>query len=113
MVIHTFVCDACNESLTDTTSKGIHYCPKCKEPMRWKMDGFMSGGGNFYHESKSMGCTENQIADLRKRFPGSEYKKKGKGYVLVTRSAREMDKRLKERGMVKFTNKDMVNDGNI
>ena len=63
--------------------------------------------GSFYHESRSMGCSPKQVEAMQKAYPGSEYKKKGKSYVLVTRSAGEMDRRLAERGMVNYTKNDM------
>jgi protein-arginine kinase activator protein McsA len=102
-MIHYFTCENCNKTITDTSTKGTHYCPVCHKPMRWNMDGFMSGKrGDFYHESKSMGCSAKQVDEMRKLYPGSEYKKRGKNYVLVTRSVKEMDRRLKERGMVRL-----------
>jgi len=114
MVEHHFVCNGCNFILKDSDTKKEHICPKCGEEMRWNLAGFMSSNsGDFYHESRSMGCSAKQIKEMREAYPNSEYKKKGKNYVLVTRSASEMDKRLKERNMVKYTGKDLQNSNEI
>ena len=111
---HTFTCDYCELNIFDSDTKKVHYCPECGGEMRWNMTSFMSSsGGDFYHESRSMGCSAKQVNDMRKAYPGAEYKKKGKSYVLVTRSAGEMDKRLQERNMVKYTKKDLQNANEI
>lgn len=102
MANHRFVCDKCNEEVFDTNSAIVHKCSICGDDMRWDLSPSFRSKGDFYHESRSMGCPAGQVDEMRKKFPGSEYKKRGQSYVLVTRSVKEMDKRLSERGMVRF-----------
>jgi hypothetical protein len=113
LVTHRFVCDICNEEVFDTNTIVIHKCSICGKDMRWDLSPSTTSRGDFYHESMSLGCRPGQLAEMQKTHPGAEFKPKGKGYVMVTRSVKELDQRLKERGMVKFTKNDLKQAGTI
>lgn len=68
MAVHRFVC-SCGKTLEDTTTKGIHACPKCGEDMG--LDCRVAIHGNYQHpvHSDSLAISPNQIAEHKKLFP--------------------------------------------
>lgn len=69
MAIQHFTCTECGTTLEDTTSKGIHKCPKCGEDMRWDCGGGIADG-DYSHTSASLAINPCQTKAHRKLFPG-------------------------------------------
>ena len=68
MAIHRFVC-SCGDVVEDTTTKGVHICPSCKEEMA--LDCRVAIHGNYKHpvHSNSLAIHPSQRAEHAKLFP--------------------------------------------
>lgn len=73
MATHRFVCDKCNVHVEDTSTKGIHKCPKCGEDMYWDLKG-LAIHGNYQHpvHSDSLAIMPSQIKEHKELFPNIE-----------------------------------------
>jgi len=69
MAIHRFVCNECNVIIEDTTTKGIHKCPKCGADMT--LDCKIAIHGNYTHpiHSDALAISPTQIAEHKRLFP--------------------------------------------
>ena len=72
MAIHSFVCDACSIIINDTSTKKIHWCPKCNYAMRWDLHVAIHGNYKTPIHSDSLAINPNQIAEHKKLFPNIE-----------------------------------------
>lgn len=73
MAIHRFVCDMCGVYVEDTDTKTTHYCPRCKEVMRWDINfNCPKASGAYEHVSDSLAIHPEQIPEHRKLFPNVE-----------------------------------------
>lgn len=70
MPLHVFICDKCNVSITDNTTKGVHKCPKCGGDMRWDLTGIGITKGDYNHVSDALAIHPSQITEHRQKFPG-------------------------------------------
>lgn len=71
MATHYFICDDCDITITDTTSKGVHKCPKCGSDMRWDLDNLVVGN-DMYGETKysdSLAISPTQVGEHKRLFP--------------------------------------------
>ncbi len=69
MAIHRFVCEKCSEVITDTTTTGTHYCPKCNNEMYWDVQvNFQSGYEHPIH-SDALAIHPSQRAEHEQMFP--------------------------------------------
>ena len=68
MAVHSFVCK-CGVQIEDTTTKGIHKCPKCKKDMA--LDCRVAIHGNYRHpvHSDAMAISPTQVAEHKRLFP--------------------------------------------
>lgn len=69
MPIHHFKCDECKVRVEDTTTMGIHYCPKCGGEMYW--DCHISIGGNYDNpiHSDALAITPDLVDEHKREFP--------------------------------------------
>jgi len=72
MATHRFVCDPCKIFIEDTTTKGIHKCPKCGISMA--MDCKIAIHGNYRTpiHSDSMAISPTQVDEHKRLFPNIE-----------------------------------------
>ena len=75
-MIHVFVCDICGNSITDTSTKGVHVCA-CGEDMRWDLAGNASAGGDYRHTSDSLAIHPDDIPEHHKLYPNIEVTSEG------------------------------------
>ena len=68
MAIHSFICE-CGKQIEDTTTKGIHKCPECKQDMA--LDCKVAIHGNYQHpvHSDSLAIHPSQRAEHEREFP--------------------------------------------
>ena len=71
-MLHTFICDVCGLGIQDTSTKGVHVCPKCGAEMRWDLGGIGIRPGGYNHVSDSLAFHPDDIPDHRRMFPGIE-----------------------------------------
>lgn len=55
--------------------------------------------------SRSLGVSETQIDEARKRHPGTEWVKKGYSYLPIVRSRHHKKQLMREAGMVEYDSK--------
>lgn len=105
MAIHYFICDVCELSITDTSTKGVHKCPECGEDMRWDLGKIQVGGDVTYGRTKysdAMAVSPSQIEEHKKLFPDIKVDEHGRpGFD----SFRQHDNYLKKCGFVKHPQK--------
>ena len=77
MATHTFVCDDCQISIEDGTTKGVHSCPTCGEDMWWDCHNVGIREGDYSHTSSSLAINPCQTRVHRKLFPGIDVKPDG------------------------------------
>lgn len=72
MAEHKFICGKCGTVTIDTTTKGIHICPKCKSEMA--MDCRIAIHGNYQHSvhSDSLAIMPSQVEEHKRLFPNIE-----------------------------------------
>ena len=72
MAVHRFVCDKCKVFIEDTTTKGVHKCPKCKQDM--SLDCRVAIHGNYRTpvHSDAMAISPTQVAEHKRLFPDIE-----------------------------------------
>ena len=69
MATHRFVCDECAITVEDSTTKGIHFCPRCSGEMYWDVQvNFQSGYERPVH-SDALAIHPDQRAEHEQTFP--------------------------------------------
>lgn len=114
MVEHRFVCLEDGTEVTDTTTRGIHTCPKCGEDMA--MIAVVAGrNGDYHHTSDSLAIHPDDIPVHRRLYPGIEVTPQGQpqftspkqqeAYALKSAGCykKEQKKRTRRLGRVRIT----------
>ena len=102
MAIHYFVCDDCNEMVSDTDTKTIHKCPYCHKDMRWDLN--FATHGNYKHpvHSDSLAINPNQRAEHERLFPNIRLDGQNRP---IFRNFTQHEDYLKKTGFVKVAQK--------
>lgn len=102
MAIHRFICYKCNGYIEDTTTKGIHKCPKCDEEMA--LDCHIAIHGNYKHpvHSDSLAISPDQVEEHKRLFPDIEIDSEGRP---VFDNFTRHEKYLKQTGFKKMPQK--------
>jgi putative FmdB family regulatory protein len=109
MPTYGFRCEKCgpfNDMCTISNRNLPTECPECgadsPRDIEWElntMSDFDETCKEHERYSWSMGCHPNQIAEMTRRYPGSEYRPNGQ---LRIKSRNHKLKMLKQRGMEEF-----------
>ncbi len=102
MAVHSFTCRECCITVTDTTTKGVHKCPKCGEDMWCEFAGSIRGNYPVPVHSDALAISPDQRAEHKREFPNirldGDYRPIFDNYV-------DHQAYLKKTGFVKATQK--------
>lgn len=100
MAIHKFICEGCGFSVTDTSTRGVHLCPKCKTEMYWDLSrSNITSDGDFkeFYSIEFGKCGKAAQEKYRKEHPGAEF---GKNNGLKITSVKQIRELQRKTGMV-------------
>ena len=69
MPVHDFVCRKCKVLVQYTTTRVIHYCPECGEPMAWDCRVSIAGNYDVPIHSDSLAITPDLVEEHKREFP--------------------------------------------